>query len=584
MLLGVATAAIVANGWLVNAPALYFGHVVDAVAGNGVLGLATVKRLLLLIIAAIAGRELTILVRKLCVEWVATSFEKTQLVKVISHLVFLDILAENLSSGQLQQRVDKSVEGAVKLLKLTLLDFGPAFTGAAWAVALGFSAHVGAGTIMLCTGALATALTLWQVKSQAGIRVGLKRAKENLAGNTVELLQSLDYVQATSAAEYEIRASGQLAEGLRSQEYRHHRYMMSFDTAKQLTEGLGYVAIVAFGAWLIINKAASAGDVLKFALLFGAVAVPLHDLHRIIDEGSEAALGVNDLAGLHALAQGPAAKRDGRPPDPNSGIVADIHGVSLRSRPREACQPPLQLLKDVSLCVRQGETVGCAGESGSGKSMISRVMLGVLKPDSGDVRVFGQNAAEVDRHRLADLVGYVSQSPFLIAGSLRENLLLSANSTPSDEHLVKALRMAECQELLHRDPKGLDMHISEGGKNLSGGQRQRIAIARLFVHQPRFAVLDEATSGLDSNTEEKVMNSIAALRPQTTLFIVAHRLSTLGIADRILVLQEGSIVQEGTFDELMAQEGTFRLMAQKQILAQSSHLQSQSANMPAESA
>ena len=558
--------AIAFAGWLVNVPALIFGDIVDDVALGKIVSLTDVAKPLIFILIVIIGRELLILIRRNCVEWVGTSIEKKQFVSVIGTLIFADILLfAQQRVGALQKRVDRSVEGVVKLLKLSFLDLGPALAATSWALVLGFVEHFGAGLIMLGTVFIAFWITIWQVSSQKGIRIQLFRSKEDLAASTVEILGALDYMQSTKGAYQEIKRSEMLAEKFRKRELRHHRYMMSFDAAKQLTEGIGYIIIIAFGAWLVVNGKTTEGTVLKLALLFGAVATPLRELHRIIDEGFESILRVADLEELYNIPASPVNRKRGLLPSTHASpiIKCDELSVELKDNSKRSI---IRLLQNVTFVIEPRRFIGCAGQSGSGKSTMAKAILGIIKPTKGDIHVFGQNPFKLDRNKFGNLIGYVPQSPFLIAGTLRENLLHGFdNKNVSEEILFKALSSAQCSYLAE-SKDGLDTLIAEGGRNLAGGEKQRIAISRIFVQKPYLIILDEATSALDANTEALVMAELHKLREKSSLFVIAHRLSTLLSADNIIVFKEGAIIEQGNFTDLLKQKGVFWKMAKKQGL------------------
>ena len=567
--MAIAVVALLVGGWLANVPAILFGRIIDVLGQNRVQGLRDVSGPLFLIILSVIGRQVVIVARKICVEWVASALQKEHFVAVMRVLVLTDILAFGKQRvGSLQKRVDRSVDGIVTLVKIVLLDLGPVMASAIWALGFGFAEHFGAGLIMLGVAMLGALFAIWQIQSQKGIRIGLFRAKEEIAGKTVELLGSLDYIQASNAASHELRRSEELAEELRTREFRHHRYMILFAGAKQLTEGFGYVAIITFGAWLVVRGVASEGDVLKLALLFVAVATPLGELHRIVDEGFEATLRVADLEELYSLPAGPAARWGKARPDVENPLVASCRNVTIDLGPSGA-HGSGNLLRNVSLELRRGEIVGCAGDSGSGKSTLARVILGIIRPSSGEVRLFGELVSELDRGQASRHVGYVSQTPFLVAGTLRTNLLYGSDVGGDDDRLLLALQKAHLSHLA-KTVGGLELAVAEGGRNLSGGERQRLAIARVFVQRPRLVVLDEATSALDANTDDAVMSEVLGLRAEAALLVIAHRLATLRPADTILVFRGGEICESGTFAELSSRGGVFGQMAQRQGLAAAS--------------
>ena len=210
-----------------------------------------------------------------------------------------------------------------------------------------------------------------------------------------------------------------------------------------------------------------------------------------------------------------------------------------------------EVLKDISILIKRGEAVGFVGQSGSGKSTLIDILLGLLEPKSGFVRVNGLPIGECKRS-WQHLVGYIPQTIFLMDDSLRRNIAIGIAEGEIDEGAIReAIKSAQLEDFIASLPEGLDTFVGERGVRLSGGQRQRIGIARALYHRPSVLVLDEATSSLDTETEKGVMQAVQALQGNKTVIIVAHRLSTVEYCDRLYRLDVGRIVDEGTFDEVM---------------------------------
>lgn len=237
------------------------------------------------------------------------------------------------------------------------------------------------------------------------------------------------------------------------------------------------------------------------------------------------------------------------------GQVA-VNRVSFRYTPGG----PL-VLDDVSLEAKPGEFIAIVGPSGSGKSTLIRMLLGFEPPLSGQVLYDGQNLGGLDLQAIRKQMGTVLQSSYLFSGPLYENI--AAGNLVGPEQVLAAIQEAGLAEDVQRLPMGVHTMLSEGGFNLSGGQRQRVLLARALVTSPRILILDEATSALDNRTQAFVTENLAKRR--VTRIVIAHRLSTIERADRIYVLDRGKLVQAGTFAELMAAEGLFRRLMERQM-------------------
>jgi subfamily B ATP-binding cassette protein MsbA len=221
------------------------------------------------------------------------------------------------------------------------------------------------------------------------------------------------------------------------------------------------------------------------------------------------------------------------------------------------------VLKDVSVHAAPGTTTALVGSSGSGKSTLISLVMAFNQPLRGRVIVDGRDLATIPLHDYRSRLASVLQESFLFDGSVAENIGY-AKPGATIEQIREAARIAHCEEFILRFPEGYDTIVGERGVKLSGGQRQRVSIARAVLAQPRVLILDEATSSLDSESEEMIQDGLKALRAGRTTFVIAHRLSTIRSADQILVLEGGEIVERGTHAELLEAHGRYRQLYDKQ--------------------
>jgi ABC-type multidrug transport system fused ATPase/permease subunit len=210
------------------------------------------------------------------------------------------------------------------------------------------------------------------------------------------------------------------------------------------------------------------------------------------------------------------------------------------------------LVADIeSLTVKAGESIGIVGESGSGKSTLVDLLIGILNPLSGSISVNGRNISN-DRRYWQDRIGYVPQHVYLMDTTIRRNVAFGLpEKSINNQDVEKALKLANLWDFVHGLPGGLDTMVGERGVRLSGGQRQRLGIARALYGNPEVIVLDEATSALDTETEREIVESFREIAHDHTLIVVAHRTSTLAHCSRLIRLEKGRIVQEGTFEEVI---------------------------------
>jgi ATP-binding cassette subfamily B protein len=223
-------------------------------------------------------------------------------------------------------------------------------------------------------------------------------------------------------------------------------------------------------------------------------------------------------------------------------------------------------LEHVTFSVRRGETIAFVGPSGAGKTTLVKLLVGLYHPQSGQILYNGHPEDVVDLDRLRERLGLVTQDTQLFSGTIRENLQF-VRPEATDPEILEVLNQAACQSLLARASRGLDTVIGEGGVKVSGGERQRLAIARALLRRPHLLVFDEATSSLDSLTEEDISTTIREVATQgdAITILIAHRLSTVMHAHRIYVLERGHIVEEGRHDELLQEKGLYYAMWRQQV-------------------
>ena len=224
-------------------------------------------------------------------------------------------------------------------------------------------------------------------------------------------------------------------------------------------------------------------------------------------------------------------------------------------------------VRDVSFTAKPGETIALVGSTGSGKSTTLGLLHRAFDPDSGSVKIDGVDIREFTLSSLRRNIGVVFQEPMLFARSIEENLRIG-NPDATDEEIAHALELAQATEFVAHQSDGRATRVGERGRSLSGGERQRLSIARALLKNPPIMVFDEATSALDATTERMIQKALEAAMKGRTTFVIAHRLATVRNADRILVFDQGEIVESGAFDELVAKGGRFAMLAAAQFMTE----------------
>ncbi|QDA60018.1 ABC transporter ATP-binding protein [Hymenobacter jejuensis] len=225
----------------------------------------------------------------------------------------------------------------------------------------------------------------------------------------------------------------------------------------------------------------------------------------------------------------------------------------------------IQALKDVSFRIRPGNTLAIIGNTGSGKSTVAALLCRLYDVTAGDIRVDGVDVRDYALESLREQIGYVPQDVFLFSDSIRNNINFGLDN-PTEERMLQAAKDANVYENIIRFPEGFDTKLGERGITLSGGQKQRVSIARALVKEPKILILDDSLSAVDTNTENAILNSLQRIMTNRTSLIISHRVSSVKLADHILVLDDGTIVQHGTHEELMEQEdGLYRALYERQL-------------------
>ena len=330
--------------------------------------------------------------------------------------------------------------------------------------------------------------------------------------------------------------------------------------ASSLIQTLITVGLLWFGAWQVINDELTIGQLVAFNMLLGNVITPFNRLAMLWNELQEVLIAIERIEDvIDAPLEEDLQDSSHQSLPPLSGHIR-FENVTFRYQP----QSEVNTLENVSFEILPGQMIALVGRSGSGKTTISKMILGFYTPNEGRVLVDGYDVKTISLNSLRSQTGVVDQDTFLFGGTIRENISLGrANATL--EEIVAAAKQAGAHEFIQESPMGYETQIGEGGGMLSGGQRQRIAIARALLGDSRLLILDEATSNLDTESERVIQNNLSTISKNRTTLVIAHRLSTVRNADLILVLDRGVLVESGTHEELMKRRGQYYYLNQQQM-------------------
>ena len=325
-------------------------------------------------------------------------------------------------------------------------------------------------------------------------------------------------------------------------------------------ESLVTTGLLWFGAWLVIQGELTIGQLVAFNMLIGNVISPFQRLTVLWNQLQEVVIAmerINDVIDTEPEEDLQSQARQYLT-ELRGNIIFD--NVTFRYHP----ESDINVLENLSFEVKAGQTVALVGRSGSGKTTISKLVLGLYPPTDGKILIDGYDITAISLPSLRNKVGVVDQDTFLFGGTIRENLTIAYPSATLED-IVDAGRLAGADEFIQRLPMGYETQIGEGGGLLSGGQRQRLAIARALLGNPCLLVFDEATSHLDVESERIIQRNLNTILQGRTSLIIAHRLSTVRNADIILVLDRGVLIEQGNHEELMAKRGHYYYLNRQQL-------------------
>jgi ATP-binding cassette subfamily B protein len=468
------------------------------------------------------------------------------------------VLFEDQRSGETLGKLQKVRSDVEKLIGVAVNLLFTTVIGVIFVMFYAARVHWSIGPAYLLTIPLLGGLSSLLSRKIKEVQKTIVRETTALAGSTTESLRNIELVKSLGLAQQEIGRLNSTTAKILKLELKKVRYLRSLSFVQGTFVNLLRTSILFLMLYLIFTQRITVGQFFSLFIYSFFIFGPLQELGNVVNTYRETEASLQNFETILALRPEP------RPEHPVTvGRLERLVFEDVEFQHPTATRPALE---GIGFEVARGETIAFVGPSGAGKTTLVKLLVGLYRPQQGHIYYNGTREDEIDMDDLRERIGFVTQDAQLFSGSIRENLQF-VHPEATDEDCMDVLGQAAVGSLLARADRGLDTVIGEGGVKVSGGEKQRLSIARALLRRPQLLVFDEATSSLDSLTEEEISQTIrevATSRDGITI-LIAHRLSTVLHADRIYVLERGRIVEFGGHEELIERKGLYYAMWRQQV-------------------
>ena len=464
--------------------------------------------------------------------------------KVLGYRMAFYTSAEN-ESGKLQTRIDRGIESLTRLVQNFFIDILPLFANSIVALALMFNANKYVGLVGLCIVPIYFYISQRQAKKLGGFRRRMRSYRENKSSGIISLIESITVIKSFVKEKDESEKQNALQLEMTNNQMQTRKLSFIFDGAKNFVEQIGIVIIIILTAYFVLNGDMTVGAIMFHILLFNNVTAPIRQLHRIYDE-------VND-AMIYSEGFFDIMNADDETEKSGNFIPATIKGNYELKNVSFTYPNGTAALHNVNATIEAGKITALVGLSGAGKSTLVNLLDKFYEPTTGEIFLDGVDLREYNTKELRKEVGLVLQKNHIFKGTIADNIAYGKT------HATKAeIEEAAQKANLHEQVMSLPDQYASDARLLSGGQQQRVAIARLFLKDPSVIFLDEPTASLDAIATEQIKNSLDAIKRSRTVVIISHSISQIIDADKIIVLEKGRVVEQGTHEIVYDKNGAYK--------------------------
>lgn len=537
------------------------GQTIDAMIGAGEVQFSIVTNGLLWIFVLALISMVSQYMMSLCHNHIAYGMVKSLRDDVFIHLSkmplsYLDIKAH----GSLQSIVISDTEQMADGL---LLGFSQLFTGILTIISTllwMFSIQLTMTVVVLLLTPISFVVAAFIAKKTYHLFHEQSTLRAEQTAFTHETISGIKVVQAYSQEENVLKTFDEINENLANRSLKAIFYSSITNPATRFVNSLVYTVVGLVGAFFVLKSQLSIGQLVAFLTYANQYTKPFNEISGVMTEFQNS---MACASRVFELMEVPMESEEGK----EINLPEMMKGEVLFEQVSFSYQKDQSLIENFSLEVKPGEKIAIVGPTGSGKSTLINLLMRFYEVDKGNITIDGISIKDMSRQQLRQLFGMVLQETWLQSGTIRENLLLG-NPNATDEEIQQVLIQCQLDKMIEKLPQGLETPLHRQGEDFSQGQRQLLSIARVMLSKPSMLILDEATSSIDTRTELKIQQAFQTLMEGKTSFIVAHRLSTIQNANKIIVLKDGQVIEQGTHEELIARKGFYEHLYQSQWMSE----------------